>query len=166
MKLENCSFFQRQVKYLGHLISDKGVTTDPAKTEAVANWPCPTCVSELRSLGFASYYRRFVEGFAKLAASLHRLAAQLGGTKSKKGSGQAFHSAWTTECEDSFGALKAKLTSAPVLAYADFSRPFILETNASYIGLGAVLSQETEDGVRPIAYASRGLKPTELNMTN
>lgn len=77
-----------------------------------------------------------------------------------------FQTAWSPECEESFEALKAKLTSAPVLAYADFSRPFILETDASHSGLGAVLSQETEDGIRPIAYASRGLRPTERNMTN
>lgn len=76
---------------MGHLISDKGVATDPAKTEEVAKWPRPTHVSELRSfLGFASYYRRFVEGFARLAGPLHRLVAQQVGTKSRKGSGQAF----------------------------------------------------------------------------
>lgn len=71
-------------------------------------------------------------------------------TKSRKGSGQAFHSAWTSECEEIFEALKLRLTTAPVLAYADFAQPFILETDASHSGLGAVLSQETENGVRPI----------------
>lgn len=131
VKLAKCSFFQREVSDLGHIISDKGVATDPAKIKAVARWPCPSQVSELRSfLGFASYYRRF-DGFAKLAGPLHKLVAKLAGTKSKKGSGEVFRTAWTLEREESLEALKAKLTSVPVLAYADFSRPFTLETDAS-----------------------------------
>ncbi|KAI3352779.1 hypothetical protein L3Q82_019358 [Scortum barcoo] len=117
-------------------------------------------------LGFASYYRRFVEGFAKLASPLHQLVARLAGTKSKRGSGQALDTVWTPQCEESFEALKSRLVSAPVLTYADFSRPFILEIDASHSGLGAVLSQETDSGVRPVAYASRGLQPTERNMSN
>lgn len=73
---------------------------------------------------------------------------------------------WTQQCQESFEALKSKLISAPVLAYADFSRTFILEVDASHSGLGAVLSQEQEGKVRPIAYASRSLRPTERNMSN
>uniref|UniRef100_A0A3B1IT31 Gypsy retrotransposon integrase-like protein 1 n=1 Tax=Astyanax mexicanus TaxID=7994 RepID=A0A3B1IT31_ASTMX len=166
-KLEKCVFFQQEVSYLGHVISSNGVSTDPAKIEAVAQWQRPGNVSELRSfLGFASYYRRFVEGFAQLAGPLHKLVATLVGTKSKKGLGQALGMAWTPQCENSFEALKGKLVSAPVLAYADFSRPFILEIDASHSGLGAVLSQEHEGGVRPVAYASRGLRPPERNMVN
>lgn len=92
--------------------------------------------------------------------------ATLAGTKSRKGSGQALGDAWTSHCEESFEALKSRLVSAPVLSYADFSRPFILEIDVSYSGLGDVLSQETENGIRPVAYASRGLRPTERNMSN
>lgn len=166
-KLEKCAFFQRQVGYLGHIISRQGVSTDPAKVAAVAEWQRPKHVSELRSfLGFASYYRRFVEGFARLSSPLHKLVAELVGSKSRRGSGRAIETAWTPECEQSFEALKTKLVSAPVLAYADFSRPFILEVDASHSGLGAVLSQEQEGKVRPVAYASRGLRPTERNMAN
>ena len=166
-KLEKCAFFQQEVQYLGHVISGEGVATDPSKIEAVAQWKRPNHLSELRSfLGFASYYRRFVKGFAKLAAPLHRTVAALAGTKTRRGTGRPLDEVWTPECEDSFEALKTRLVSAPVLAYADFSRPFILETDASYSGLGAVLSQETDSGIRPVAYASRGLKPTERNMTN
>lgn len=167
VKLAKCAFFQKEVRYLGHVISGEGVSTDPAKIEAVAKWQRPRQVSELRSfLGFASYYRRFVEGFAKLAGPLHQLVAKMAGSQSKRGQKQDFGSAWTPQCEESFEALKAKLVSAPVLAYADFSRPFILEIDASHSGLGAVLSQEVERSVRPIAYASRGLRPTERNMAN
>lgn len=170
-KLSKCAFFQREVHYLGHVISSEGVATDPGKIEAVADWSRPATVSELRSfLGFASYYRRFVEGFAKMAAPLHALVAELAGTKSKRAalraSEQNFPSLWSEQCQSSFEALKKKLTSAPVLAYADFSLPFILEVDASYSGLGAVLSQEQEGKVRPVAFASRGLRPTERNMSN
>ncbi|KAL2102439.1 hypothetical protein ACEWY4_001607 [Coilia grayii] len=166
-KLEKCAFFRHQVNYLGHVISHEGVATDPAKIEAVSTWKRPRHVSELRSfLGFASYYRRFVEGFAKLAGPLHKLVADLSSGKAKRGTSQDLGAAWTAQCEESFEALKARLVSAPVLAYADFSRPFILEVDASYSGLGAVLSQEVEGIVRPVAYASRGLRPTERNMSN
>ncbi|XP_054872643.1 uncharacterized protein LOC129350363 [Amphiprion ocellaris] len=81
-KLTKCAFFQQEVRYLGHVVSDKGVSTDPTKVEAVASWPPPSTVTELRSfLGFASCYRHFVEGFAKLAAPLHKLVAVLEGSK-------------------------------------------------------------------------------------
>lgn len=80
-KLEKCAFFQKEVSYLGHVISSRGVSTDPKKIEAVANWKRPSSVSELHSfLGFASCYCRFVEGFAQLAAPLHKLVAELART--------------------------------------------------------------------------------------
>lgn len=167
VKLSKCAFFQREVKYLGHVISAAGVSTDPGKIEAVEKWQRPGTVTELRSfLGFASYYRRFVEGFAKLAAPLHRLVAECTrvgpGKRAKQGLGEA----WTEQSQASFEGLKRKLTTTPVLAYADFSLPFILEVDASHAGLGAVLSQEQEGRVRPVAYASRSLRPTERNMSN
>lgn len=146
-------------------MSKEGVSTDPAKISTVAEWKHPTNVTELRSfLGFTSYYRRFVEGFAQLASPLHRLVADLVGTKKKRGSGKSIDSCWTEECEQGFQTLKQRLVSAPVLAYADFSLPFVLEIDASHSGLGAVLGQESDGKMRPVAYASRGLRPTESNM--
>ena len=165
-KLSKCSFFKQEVHYLGHVISAQGVSTDPGKVEVVARWQPPTTNLELRSfLGFASYYRRFVEGFAKLAAPLHRLVAELERSKAKR-SEPRVSERWLTEHQQSFDALKSKLTTAPVLAYADFSLPFILEVDASHGGLGAVLAQEQGGKVRPIAFASRSLKPTERNPAN
>lgn len=81
--------------------------------------------------------------------------AELASTKSKKNSGHALGAVLTSQCEDSFQALKANLVSAPVLTSADFSRPFILEVDASHSGLGVVLSEDTDSGVRPVAYANR-----------
>ncbi len=166
---EKCAFLQPEVRYLGHVISAKGVATDPSKVLAVAQWCRPASATELSSfLGFASYYRRFVEGFAKIAATLYRLAAEFSGGKgkSRNRAESGFTDAWREQCEDSFEELKRLLTTNPVLAYADFSLPFILEVDASYGGLGAVLSQEQEGQVRPVAFASRSLRPTERNMSN
>ena len=151
LKPSKCSFFQREVQYLGHIISRDGVSTDPAKTEKVATWPTPTSVRETRQfLGFASYYRRFVKDFAHIARPLHRLTERC----------TAF--VWTEECQEAFDELRRRLTSAPVLAYPDFSRQFILDTDASDTGIGAVLSQLDDDGrERVIAYGSRLLTKTE-----
>ncbi|KAL0159218.1 hypothetical protein M9458_042943, partial [Cirrhinus mrigala] len=100
-----------------------------------------------------------------MAAPLHRLVAELVGTKNRRGSGRSIESCWTPECEQGFQCLK-KLITAPVLAYADFAKPFVLDDDASHSGLGAVLSQEHSGKLRPVAYASRGLRPTEKNMEN
>ena len=109
-KMEKCAVFQT-VSYLGGVISSQGVSTDPKKVEVVTNWRRPSHISELHSfLGFASYYRRFVEGFSKLAAPLHKLVA-----KSRKASSRTLASAWMEQCEDSFEGLKGKLVGAPVL---------------------------------------------------
>lgn len=167
LKPSKCQFFQREVKYLGHVVSASGVATDPDKVKAVAEWRQPTTTKELRSfLGFASYYRRFVEGFAKMAAPLHRLVAQIETSFKSKSRVKALGDSWTAECQESFQTLKAHLISAPVLAYADFTKPFVLEVDASHAGLGAVLAQEQDGQRKPIAFASRGLRPTERNMSN
>ena len=106
--------------YLGYVISAAGVATDPGKIQAVAEWRRLQNLTELKSfLGFASFYRRFVKNFAKLAAPLHALSLQLSGKPGKRpASGQGFVQSWDATCEEAFVALKQKLISAPVLGYA------------------------------------------------
>ena len=153
LKPRKCKFAQLSVEYLGHVISAEGIRTDPKKLQAVRQFPVPTNIRALRSfVGLASYYRRFVPGFAKVAGPLHAL------TKKE------VEFVWSTECQRSFERLKELLTSAPVLCFPNFQCPFILETDASGCGLGAVLAQEQSDGqVRPVAYASRSLQKHEAN---
>ncbi|KRZ49542.1 Retrovirus-related Pol polyprotein from transposon [Trichinella nativa] len=150
VKPEKCRLMKRRVSYLGHIISEKGIATDPSKTSAVREWPALTCVSELRQfLGLATYYRKFFNGFANVAAPLHRLL--------EKGAEWD----WSKACQSAFDALKHHFTSAPVLAYPDFHRQFIVDVDASGDGLGAVLSQREGKAERVVAYASRTLIKAE-----
>lgn len=107
-----------------------------------------------------------MEGFAKIAAPLHRLVAEMTNSHTKRASRKVIGELWTKQCEESFQNLKSRLVSAPVLAYADFSLPFILEVDASLSGLGAVLSQEQNGRLSPVAYASRALTQSKRNMPN
>lgn len=158
---KKCRLFQREVTYLGHVISEKGVATDPAKTAAVKDWPVPQTVKQVKSfLGFAGYYRRFIPAFSKIASPLHALTR---GTANEKKSAPV---SWSSECQNAFDQLKEALVDAPILAYADFSLPFRLYTDASFDGLGAVLAQVQGGKERVIAYASRSLQPTERNDQN
>ena len=120
LKAPKCKLFSKSVSFLGHIISDSGIETDPEKISAVKEWPISVNVTEVRSfLGLCSYYRRFIPKFADIAKPLHRLTEK----------GQKF--VWNSECEQAFGTLKKYLTEAPILAYPDFSKPFILDTDAS-----------------------------------
>ncbi|KAM3861135.1 mitotic checkpoint serine/threonine-protein kinase BUB1 [Diretmus argenteus] len=168
-KLSKCQFFRTEVQYLGHRVSREGVATDPEKVSAVANWRRPQDVSEVRSfLGFCSYYRRFVKGFAQLAAPLHQLVADVikVAKQNRKRPATVLPNMWTEACERSFSDLKKMLTSTPILTFADFTKPFVLEVDASHQGLGAVLSQEQQGKLKPVAYASRSLRGSERNMEN
>ena len=151
LKPKKCKLVQVEVCYLGHIVSAEGVRTDPSKLQAILEFPVPHDVKTLRSfLGLASYYRRFIPQFSKIAGPLFDLT--------KKNS----FFTWTALCQETFDKLRKLLTSAPVLVYPDFRVPFILETDALIAGLGAVLAQKEADGlVRPIAYASRTLQDHE-----
>ena len=130
-----------------------GLKTNSRLTAAIAEFLRPQNLPELRRfLGLCSYYRRFVPNFSKIAIALQALTRK----------NAAFQ--WSHECECSFNALKGKLISAPVLVYPSFEKPFVLETDASVVGVGAVLSQVQQDGLlHPIAYASRSLTTGERN---
>lgn len=150
LKPKKCQFLQREVKYLGHVVSAKGVSPDPSKIASVRDFPRPTTVKQIREfLGLAGYYRRHISNFSGIAKPLTALTKKNANFQ------------WTTEAEDAFCALKQKLTEAPVLRYPDFSRPFILATDASMYAAGAVLSQRFDDGEHPVAFASRQLSDVE-----
>ena len=147
-KLSKCEFWLEKVNFLGHVISGEGIAVDPSKIEAVLQWKPPRTVTEIRSfLGLAGYYRRFIEGFSKLALPLTRLTRK----------GQAF--VWDHKCEDSFLELKRRLTTAPVLVLPNPNDNFEVYCDASKQGLGCVLMQDR----KAVAYASRQLKPHEGN---
>ena len=147
-KLSKCQFWLDRVAFLGHVISVEGVSMDPHKIEAVVNWKPPKNVSEVRSiLGLAGYYRKFVEGFSKIAAPLIKLTR-----KDVKYD-------WVDACQQSFEELKGRLIPAPVLALLNGRDGFVVYSDASRQGLGCVLMQND----RVIAYASRQLKKHEEN---
>ncbi len=145
LKLSKCKFLRQEVEYLGHIITRDGLKPNPSHVAAVAEYPTPQSVKDVQQfVGLASYYRRFIPNFAKVACPLHALTRK----------GEQIQ--WTPECQESFTTLKEKLTSAPVLAYPDFDKDFVLKTDASVRGLGAVLSQKQGDArYHPIAYASQ-----------
>uniref|UniRef100_A0A8C1WKU1 Gypsy retrotransposon integrase-like protein 1 n=1 Tax=Cyprinus carpio TaxID=7962 RepID=A0A8C1WKU1_CYPCA len=160
---DKCHLLRREVKFLGHCVSAAGVAVDPEKVAAVREWSAPKTVRQVRSfLGFVGYYRRFIKGFSKIAKPLNQLLA---GTGRPRGRGSP-SIMWDPECEAAFQQLKQELLQAPILAYADFNLPFILYTDASNLGLGAVLAQRQEGAERVIAYASRSLHPAERNDAN
>ena len=168
LKATKCEFFKSRVVYLGHVVSEDGIQADPAKLEAVRNWPVPKNVKEVRQfLGFTGYYRRFVKGFAAIARPLNDLLigheTNPKASKRRKPSKKPALFEWKEEHQQSFETLIDKLTSPPVLAYADCRLPFSVHTDASTSGLGAVLYQKQDGKDRVVAYASRSLKPSEKN---
>ena len=147
-KFSKCQFLLDSVAFLGHVISAEGVSVDPQKIEAIVNWKPPMNVIEIRSfLGLAGYYRKFVEGFSKLAGPLTKLTR-----KEEK-------FVWLEACQQSFDELKWKLTSAPVLTLPSGQDGYTMYCDASRQGLGCVLMQHEN----VIAYASRQLKKHEQN---
>ena len=149
---KKCCIFQEEVRYLGHVVSRNGVAVDPDKTKVVHEWPEPRDKHEVRSfLGLCTYYRRFVPGFANIAKPLTRLTEE----------NRQF--AWNEECQNAFVHLKQILVSAPVLAYPKRDGKFVLDTDASNVGIGGVLSQVQDGHEKVIGYFSKVLSKPERN---
>ncbi|GJT98515.1 putative reverse transcriptase domain-containing protein [Tanacetum coccineum] len=147
-KFSKCEFWIPKVQFLGHVIDSQGIHVDPAKIESIKDWASPKSPTEIRQfLGLAGYYRRFIEGFSKIAKPMTKL------TQKK------VKFEWGDKQEAAFQLLKQKLCSAPILALPEGSEDFIAYCDASKKGLGAVLMQRE----KVIAYASRQLKIHEKN---
>ena len=167
-------FFQPSVVFLGHVLSKDGISPNLEKVSKVKDWPVPKSAKEVHSfLGLASYYWRFIPQFAKWASPLHKLIRPV--TTKKKHAGRKIPPLsqnlppfqWSPACQESFKKLKEVLITALVLSYLDYSKLFILETDTSLKGLGAVLSQEDSDGnAHVVSFASCTLKPYEKSMKN
>jgi hypothetical protein len=136
-----CTFAQQKNSYLGHIISNQGVSTDPKKTDAMLNWLIPQNFIELRGfIGLTGYYRKFVKHYGILARPLTNILHH-----------KSFH--WSKEAQQAFDKLKIALTTTPILAFPDFTKTLIVETDACDIGISVVLSQDNH----PIAYFNKGL---------
>src|SRR5258705_5974241 len=152
LKPSKCKFGYSQVKVLGHIVDANGVYPNPEKIKSVQNFPQPRTVKGVRSfLGLCNFYRKFVEGYAKISKPLVEQTEK----------NRPFE--WTRPREEAFQALKDKLTTAPVLKHFDEDKPVELHCDASSYGLGVVLVQEHEGNMHPIAYASRCLSRSEKN---
>ena len=157
LKLSKCEVFKTEINYLAHHISKRGVLPSKKNLEAIARCPPPDTYTKVKSfVGLVGHYRRIIKGFANIAAPLYDLTS--GENKDKKSE----HLDLPLKARKAFDCLKAACLQAPILAFPDFGKPFLLETDASGKGLGAVLSQKQSDGrYHPIAYASRIMTETE-----
>ena len=135
LKPAKCHLLKRSVHYPGHVVSKKGIEIDPHKIKCIRDWPTPTNSKELQQfVGMASYYRKFVKDFTKIAAPLHSLMEK----------GKTW--TWSEQCEQAFNTLKHHLTSTPILVLPRYDQEFILDVDASGDGLGAVLSDQQWQG--------------------
>ncbi|KAK1648744.1 hypothetical protein QYE76_066549 [Lolium multiflorum] len=147
-KFSKCEFWLDQVEFLGHVISKDGIAVNPSKVAAVLEWEAPKNVKEIQGfLGMAGYYRRFIEGFSKIAGPMTKLLRK----------NTPFF--WSDECEQSFQTLKEKLTTTSVLAVPEVGKDYTIYCDASKHGLGCVLMQDR----KVISYRSRQLRPQEVN---
>lgn len=143
LKESKCLLAQRQLEYLGHIVSQQGVAPDPSKIQAMVDWPIPTTIQSLQGfLGLTGFYRKFIKQYASIAAPLTTLLQK-----------DNFH--WNDDASAAFIRLKEAMTQAPVLALPDFTTPFTVETDASGLVMGAVLTQHGH----PLAFFSKVFCP-------
>lgn len=149
---EKCNLYKEELTFLGHTVSASGIKTNDKKIKEIQDAEIPVCAKQLRSfLGMTNYYRKFIKDYAKIAEPLH---AATSGCEKKIN--------WSEDCNNSFELLKTKLCEAPILDYPRMDRNFILDTDASFGAIGAVLCQAKEDGTEVvIAYGSRHLTAHE-----
>lgn len=153
INFKKCEFFKSSLKFLGFVVSEQGLHTDPDKVSAMLNYPRPRTSTEVkRFTGMCSWYRRFINGFSTLVSPLNDL---LKGKKKKQ------PIVWSPEAEEAFVKIKQALVSAPILCQPDFNQPFTIQCDASDTGVGGVLTQTLDGEERVIAYASRSLSKTE-----
>ena len=151
---EKCQFLRKEVSYLGHQITEAGVWLDPQKVAAIERFNTPTNPKKLKAFcGMISYYWRFIPNCSRIVSPLYKLLKK--DTKFE----------WAEAQENAFQHLKSKLTQQPILQYPDFSKEFVLTTDASNKGLGAVLSQEPIGKDLSVAYASHSLNNAEFHYT-
>ena len=152
LKPSKCKLFQTSVEFLGHVVSNEGISCDPKKIEAIDQWQTPKNVKAVRSfVGFCQYYRKYIKDFSNIAAPLYHLTRKRAKFE------------WNETCENAFLTLKESLVSAPVLAYPTREDEFVLDCDASLYGIGAVLSQIQDGKERPIAYGSKTLSSNQQN---
>ena len=143
-KLSKCQFLMEEIEFLGHVVSKDGIKADPKKVIAIKKLPAPEDADQLRRfLGMSGYYRKFIRNFSKRTANIRELIKD----------GVVFD--WNEQCQNEYQDIINELAKEPVMAFPDLSRKFILTTDASKHGFGAILSQNFEEGERVIAYASR-----------
>ena len=162
LKPSKCKFFKERIKYLGHIVLKRGIEMNPKKVEKVLKWPTPKTITELCGfLGLCNYYRKFIQNFSQKARPLYKLLTGIDNKLLKK-KGSNIKINWIMEHAECFDVLKQACTDTPVLAYTDYSKPFKVHTDASEIGLGAILYQEQDDGMtRVIVFTSCSLSKAE-----
>ena len=152
-KVEKCEFAREEMTFVGYMVSKAGIGMDPAKISSILDWPIPTSVKEVQSfLGFANFYRKFIDGYSRLAAPLTTLTRK------------SVRFTWSDEAAAAFRSLQLAFTSAPILRHFQPDRPLVVEADASDFALGCVLSQPSDDGhLHPLCFYSRKFTPAELN---
>lgn len=154
-KLEKCKFFQDSVEFLGYIVNREGIEMDKKKIKAVLEWPTPKTIKDVQSfLGFANFYRRFIQSYSKIITPICRLLRK------------DIPFSWDNKCDSAFKTLKTAFTTAPILTHFSPDQPIVIETDASDFAIGAIISHPDKDNpkiLRPIAYHSRKLSPAELN---